>query len=125
MTEKVVIAIDIGSSSIRCSAYINSVIITSSSRNSSSVEAISGKIQIHSANSEKTLFDLVEDCVDETLMELLSRNDNIKVVAVGFASFVMNLLGIDANGNIVEPQATMSYACCSDEVAKEVDSLKR
>lgn len=125
MAEKVVLAIDIGSSSIRCSAFINSNIVAASNRNTSSVEAISGKIFVLSPNSGKTLFDLVEDCVDETLAQLQCRNDNIQVVAVGFASFVMNLIGIDVDGNIVGTQATISYACSSDEVANEVDSLKR
>ena len=90
------------------------------------MEAISGKINIHSTNdSERTLLDLVEECVDETLTKLQHAHDSIEVVAVGITSFVMNLVGIDAHGNIVGPQATMSYACSSDAVANEVDFLKR
>lgn len=125
MTDKVVIAIDIGSSSVRCSAYQNFTIIMSSSRNLSSVEAISGKIRLQAGNSASSLLSLVEECVDETLAMLHRMSDDFEVVALGFTSFVMNLIGIDADGNLLGPKATMSYACSSDAVAKEVDSLKR
>lgn len=119
MVENIAIAIDIGSSSVRCSAYQNSSIIVSSSRTSSSTESKSGKINLE-------VLDWVEECVDETLQKLQQgRMDGVKVVAVGFASFAMNLVGIDIDGNIVGPEATTSYACSSDAVAEEVDSLKR
>jgi sugar (pentulose or hexulose) kinase len=126
MTDRVIIAIDIGSSSIRCSAYTELNIIASSSRTTSSVEVISGKINIQSTNAiGKTLLDQVEDCLDETLGKLQHMDDTVQVVAVGFACFVMNLVGINRSGNIIGSEATMSYACSSDEVANEVDCLKR
>ncbi|GAX24985.1 hypothetical protein FisN_2Lh264 [Fistulifera solaris] len=126
MAAEVIIAIDIGSSSIRCSAYNELNIMASSFKTTSSVKAVSGKISIQSTGAlGKTLLDLVEECLDETLEKLDNMDETVQVVAVGFACFVMNLIGTDKNGNIIGSEATMSYACSSDEVANEVDALRR
>lgn len=47
------------------------------------------------------------------------------IVAVGFSSLVMNLVGVDAEGIPVGDEATLSYACNLPQVATKVKELQR
>jgi gluconokinase len=47
-----------------------------------------------------------------------------KVTAIGFSTFVMNLVGVDRHGHLVGDEATLSYACQTAEVNAEVEDLK-
>ena len=47
-----------------------------------------------------------------------------RIVGVGFSSFVMNLVGVNGLGVPVGEEASISYACNTAEVAKEVQSLQ-
>jgi gluconokinase len=120
--QDVILALDIGSSSVRCSAYqMNGTnVIHSSAIPVSSVQPNSGKIKLQHGN--ETLLEIVDRCVDQTLVKL--RQTAFHVVGVGFSSFVMNLIAIDKEGNFVDPDATISYACNTATVAQECQLLK-
>ncbi|CAJ1949769.1 unnamed protein product [Cylindrotheca closterium] len=128
MGRDIVLALDIGSSSVRCSAYNLSSNhgsiekIQSSVRTVSCVRPNSGKIQWYHDND--TLLDIIDHCVDETIDYLRQDKVKFKVSAVGFSSFVMNLIGVDSDGNFVDEEATMSYACNTVDVAKECKAMK-
>jgi sugar (pentulose or hexulose) kinase len=123
---KVILSIDIGSSSVRCSAY---------SFLDNAVEALMGcsssrRIQAAAAGTGKETVDLllkcVDSCVDETLEHLRQKeqqNSNFRVVAVGFSAFVMNLVGINNAGNPVDG-AMLTYSCNSPLVTQECQSLR-
>ena len=141
-------AIDIGSSSIRCSAYelldadpssnesespIKALDNCRSSRPVRSVQPNTGKIQLlgHSDNEEDTslslsLMDHLDECMDELLSMIRSTHGQggFQILAVGFSSFVMNLVAVDADGNIVGDEASISYACNSPDVADKCRNLR-
>ena len=150
---EILIAVDIGSSSIRCSAYTanantnaedtsSSVSVLENciaSRTVRSVQPNTGKIQLFSnttttntttAETEmkdrpKSLMDHVDDCIDELLETLRQQQQTvIKVVGLGISSFVMNLVGVDKEGNVVGESASISYACNTTDVANVCRTLR-
>ena len=166
----VILAIDVGSSSIRCTAYDCSstdssesltlkkqlqppetyTMIVSYSYPRKSIESNTGHVLIVDSSagcsipstpstSDKVnidtvltsdLFECIDICVDQVLHQLQqTKNDSnpcpYSVVAVGFTTFVMNLIGIDHNGRPIGNDVTMSYACQTKQVQEEVQQLKR
>jgi gluconokinase len=137
-TTKLIFAIDIGSSSVRCSAYeisstgsLKARTNVRTSRVVRSVQPNTGKIQLlgddTNHDNNKSLMDNLDDCIDELLGILRATNEKVsyKVVAVAFSSFVMNLVGVDAKGQIVGEEASISYACNSPSVARQCKALRR
>ena len=139
---QVILALDIGSSSARCSAY--RILDNSTSSSSTTVEALegcssqrkirsvqpnTGKIILNGTNGGESynLLDEIDASIDSTLEALreLCADEQFQVVAVGFSTFVMNLIGVDENGIPVGEEATLSYACNSPQVAEECRNLKR
>ena len=103
--------------------------------------------------STTTLFDEIDNCIDESLISLRSHffqmnhnskhkkhdtthdhhNDNtnsdtntktFQIVSIGISSFVMNFIGIDSKGDLINEESTLSYACNSIEVSKDCTRLK-
>jgi len=173
---RIILAIDVGSSSVRCTAYEYGHSATTSSegdgdgdgdgdekiatipipRCSSSiqrqgVEPISGAIRTND------LLDAVDCSVDEVLAKLGERSRDqlqnfrdFRVEAVGFSTFVMNMVAVDDTGELVAlfggnstdrdkttnhpetngaatPTTTISvsYACNTPEVNKECQRLRQ
>ena len=124
-----VLSIDVGSSSIRCTAYdVTSAaecdplpVRAASSAPRKVIQPGTGRILVYS--EDHTLFDDIDQCVDEVVQQLNSCMD--KVVAIGFSTLVMNLIGVDEHGIPIGNDATMSYACQTPAVSQEVDRLKR
>jgi gluconokinase len=48
-----------------------------------------------------------------------------QIVGIGISTFVMNLVGVDSEGNLVGPMASCSYACNAPAVALECRSLRQ
>ena len=77
------------------------------------------------------LLDAIDKTVDEVLLQLRSRHhrhqqhEEWTIVGIGFASFVMNFVGVDENNEVVGTEATISYACSSQSVSEQVQALKR
>ncbi len=125
----IIIALDIGSSSIRCSPYlictnprtVKALSNCASVRKISSVKPNSGKIILcHHAHSttlnkddgekgtvssqqNETLFDEIDKSIDESLSKLRSeyKHHKFQIVGLGISSFVMNLIGIDDKGELI------------------------
>ena len=139
----VILAIDAGSSSIRCIGYeyLNNSQEVSEQQPPSSpqpqlvraIEGIAytipmqsvipntGHIRIHK------VLTAIDECIDEVLL-LLRHNmpgSSYEVVAIGFSTFVMNLVGVDVYGEPVGESATLSYACNREDVVKECQELIR
>lgn len=148
----VVVTVDVGSSSVRCIAYdvtgydqnsgpYSIVPVTSSSQKRRSVRPSSGRIILDSeqdgtahGSSVDGLLDTIDRCVTDVLESLpktaaaAATADSLlfQVVAVGFSTFVMNLVGVDDCGRIVGATASVSYACShAPEVHAEVEHLQR
>ena len=152
---QLILCIDLGSSSVRCSLYElvvpphdddgtaaetgwivawhqghdGSSFLSSSSRPWQAVHA--GKIQWWQKTTSTgknddgvSLLDLVEECIDDILVNLQQTCDKIQIVAVGFSSLVMNLVGVDKHGKVI-PEATLSYSCNETSVATRVKTLQR
>ena len=149
--DRLILAIDIGSSSIRCSAYrmvtsdddkgsastctsrrvVASVEGCSSSIKMQGVEPNTGKVRIYRKNDggdEQCMLDDIDSCVDVTLDKIREKYGASKssyiVSAVAFSTFVMNLVGIDGSGKPVGNDATLSYACNTPEVARECEAIR-
>jgi sugar (pentulose or hexulose) kinase len=121
--QSIIVAIDVGSSSVRCSAYHDNdnkelSVIDSTSKEMRTVHPNTGKIQL-------SVVETVDQCIDELLQKLDHDQDRYTVSAVGFSTFVMNLVGVDASGELIGEEATVSYACNTPSVAKEVEKIKR
>jgi len=153
----ILLAIDVGSSSVRCIAYrykgtkyaidTDPIDGCSSSIQRAGVEPISGFIQTNA------LVEAIDSTVDDVLSKLRARFENndeitMKVDAVGFTTFAMNLIAVDERGDLVllhrsddnfETQndsevpmtnATttttgISYACNTPNVYKECQQLRQ
>ena len=130
---KIILAVDIGSSSVKVCAYriddagptaTNQVPLTTIAHSTKAVRAVhpqSGRIvpmdQIYGA---------AEECIDTVMSKCrVLLGEEFSVIAVGFSSFTMNLIGVDENGVPIGEEASMSYACNSAEVLEEVEHLKR
>lgn len=131
--QQLILCIDLGSSSVRCSLYTigddnaaEPIQVLDGGSTSLAWEAVhpeTGKIRWRQAPDGCTLLDLVDQCVDELLEKLPSSS--MDIVAVGFSSLVMNLVGVDAEGIPVGDEATLSYACNLPQVATKVKELQR
>ena len=131
---QIIITIDVGSSSVRSSAYALhsggtlSPSMASASRPQRSVQPNTGKIFLKGVGDSPSLMDLVDQCIDETLRklrELFDRDQQWEVSGIGFSTFVMNLVGVSVDGEVVGEEASISYACNSAAVGEEVQALKR
>jgi gluconokinase len=132
---QIIITIDVGSSSVRSSAYALhsggtlTPSMASASRPQRAVQPNTGKIILKGVGNGPSLMDLVDECIDETLgklRELFDRRDqDWEVVGIGFSTFVMNLVGVSVDGDVVGEEASISYACNSAAVGEEVQALKR
>mmetsp|Transcript_24470 Transcript_24470/g.50487 ORF Transcript_24470/g.50487 Transcript_24470/m.50487 type:complete len:559 (-) Transcript_24470:106-1782(-) len=119
-TISIILAIDVGSSSVRCTAYdysttrdrnrngnanTNTKIVTvpihgcSLSIQRPGVEPISGAIRTND------LLDAVDCSVDEVLSKLGAKfkdqQKEFRIEAVGFSTFVMNLVAVDDTGELI------------------------
>jgi sugar (pentulose or hexulose) kinase len=140
------LAIDAGSSSVRCTAYEYHhhhcknalpppplVTAVKGIGHVIPLEAIvpnTGHIRINE------VLIAIDITIDETLRllrqrMLLSCDKNImthscpyQVVAIGFSTFVMNFVALDIHGDPVGNVATCSYACNRDDVVKECHRLQ-
>lgn len=124
----VILALDIGSSSIRCSAYQigdhgTTTPLEQYSRTIRSVQPNTGKIQLETAEG-KSLWDEVDACIDTILQDIRQNYASFQVMGLGFSTFVMNLVGVDCSGNVVGEEATLSYACNSSEVVDKCRKLR-
>ena len=174
MTTSVILSIDVGSSSIRCTPYkyLNdadgtgagatrsatspsspsnknkhkflasrcndidkSTIIAidqcASVCNISCVEADTGYILLQrkcsTANTSRTILQDINGCIDETIASLrVHQHETFQIIAVGITTFVMNLIGIDNNGENVSlgKEYTCSYACNLQSVQHQCHQLK-
>jgi gluconokinase len=126
----VILALDIGSSSVRCTAYqaydfanVREITKCSASRTVRLVQPTTGKIQLRF--DDTTLMDQVDACVNDTLQSLRKLTEPFRVVGVGCSCFVMNLLAVKADGSLVGEEASMSYACNAASVAAECRTIRQ
>ena len=113
----VVITIDVGSSSSKCCAFNLPLSATAATTTTTLIICKSKKL----SNIDCTPLQIasaVNDLVDEVLRSLRGQS-NANVVAVGFTSFVMNLIPLDSSGGFVPPM--MHYAVNNEAVRAEVD----
>ncbi|CAM9098022.1 unnamed protein product [Ectocarpus fasciculatus] len=101
---RVLLAVDIGSSSVRCSAYtVGSPPVLVPGCAVQLKHAVVG--EDGTADAEQVIL-LVDEAVDKCFGELRAREVAHAVIAVGFACFGMNLVGIDASGKPCTPVFT-------------------
>ena len=157
----IILAIDAGSSSIRCTAYEYLSIIGGSGNENENedrenidtqninephvikaIDGMSHTITMSAINPNtghiyvQQVLSAIDECVDKVLYLLRASHDIsgvsddttnsncFQILAIGFSTFVMNLIGVDTNGNPVGDVATCSYACNRDDVVKECQDLR-
>jgi ribulose kinase len=127
MSTSIIITIDTGSSSIRCTAYalqppdISPPIQSMNLHHSIpfSCTSSTGHILI------SQLLPMIDTCVDNVLSLLQSSLSQFDIVGIGFSTFVMNLVGVDEWGVPVDDEMTCSYACNRREAVEECERLKQ
>ena len=168
MVKSVILSIDVGSSSIRCTPYYtndtsatngtNNTTMTSSTSTSngtkpaavtalpqcastckiSCVEPETGHILLqrtdtcssNSTSQSKTILQDINSCIDETIASLRIHHkdeESFQIVAIGITTFVMNLMGVGADGDFLSlgKGYTCSYACNSQSVQQQCRALKQ
>ena len=141
-SKHIILSIDVGSSSIRCTAYdfatnastgsappaVKAIEGCSAVRTVSCVRPESGRIILKridsQSNQEISLFDDIDACVCETIASLRIKFQSFFVKGVGITTFVMNLIGVNASGELCDESCTLSYACSSPGVQKQCILLK-
>lgn len=120
MSRPALLVIDAGSSSIRCIVYDaeDLKVLVSCSRKQEQIRPNDGRVLWQEGRILETMNSLVDEIL---LNETLSDYD---IKCIGFSSFVMNLIGVDASGRAVDDDATVSYACNAEDVNAEVEALK-
>ncbi len=140
-SRSIILVVDAGSSSVRCTSYelfssrsgrSEEVPISSQSpikaiegMNHSvpmmSVSPNTGYIRIHE------VLGAIDLCIDEVLRLLRQTftDEGYNVTALGFSTFVMNLVGVDEFGQPLGDEATMSYACNRADVLDACSRIKR
>ena len=131
-SSSIILAIDTGSSSTRCTAYELRHEEGSNNEEVSVTTPIIKDIGIHHSiplsciipsTGHIRIHDILTS-IDESIDNVLSslRNSSMKsyqVVAIGFSTFVMNLIGVDEMGEPLDETATCSYACNRKDVVDE------
>jgi gluconokinase len=86
-----------------------------------SVSPNTGYIHIHE------VLDAIDLCIDEVLRLLRQTfaDETYNITALGFSTFVMNLVGVDEFGQPLGDEATMSYACNRADVLEACSRIKR
>ena len=131
------LALDIGSSSIRCSAFtycddqLSDAIATKSHKLQSVESGPLGRIRV------MDVLYYVDVCVESVLCQLRRLFGDFCVKSIGISTFVMNLVGVDSAGKPIMSwdgeqgengegfaDASLSYACHADEVAQECRSIQ-
>ncbi len=149
----IVLAIDVGSSSIRCSAYqvdprekftyrpprIKLINDCCAVRKGSAVQPKTGRIILQrsnlntsessstdATNEEVSLFDEIDSCISETLRKLRMtlKTKPFRVHGIGITTFAMNMIGVKVDGSLCGEYYTMSYACNDGNVRKQCEVLK-
>lgn len=114
-----ILVLDIGSSSIRCSIYIeDGTVFKRASRCFAVVDHKIGKLNVEVDG--RSLWDLIDDCIDEVLNQTPPK----PIEAVGFACLAMNLVGVDEFGKPVGSKATLTYACRDTIVSTNLVQLQ-
>jgi RNase H-fold protein (predicted Holliday junction resolvase) len=122
----IILAIDVGRSKIGCTGYEYNglgpaITVNGISHNIPllAVIANTGNIRIHE------VLTAIENCIDETLrlLRLHMSESSYQVVAIGFATSVMNLVAVDIYGEPVGEIATCSDACDREDVVTECQRL--
>jgi ribulose kinase len=128
---QVVLALDIGSSSIRCGAYkvtgkprVEQLKDCFSFRTIRTVEPNTGKIMLKTEKGT-SLLDEIDSIIDATLQKLRNFPEPTRVVGLGFATFCMNLIALNEWGIPMGNEATLSYACSTPTVTAECQWLRK
>lgn len=142
---KIILTLDVGSSSIRCSAYEYYSDSKASDCRVSAVDDckcvckvscirpghghISLSRSLHPENHQTnsmSLLDDIDNCVNECVEKLRShyQNASFSIISIGLTTFVMNLIATDINGNPCGEKMTLSYACNRMEVNDVCRQLK-
>lgn len=124
--KSIILAIDVGNSNIGCTGYeynaLGPVNVVNGVGHSVPIPAFiasTGNIRIHE------VLTTIDKCIDETLRLLRLRfsYSSYQVVAIGFTTFVTNLVAVDIYGDPVGEAATCSEMCERDDVVSECQRL--
>ena len=104
------VAVDVGSSSLRCSAYQDDRVIASSSVMEPTIR--------DDGSVDPQIFEWIDRCIGECLEQIPLEHT---IVALGFSTLVMNLIGLNEDDEMVH---SATYACHSTPVAVEVRQVR-
>lgn len=115
MSRTLVLAVDVGSSSVRAGLFSTdgrSVKGTESRRSHGFVFSEGGRAE----SNADSLAAHVEACIDETLTAL--RSNDSTVAAVSFSTFLHGMIGADRQGRALTPVLTWADTRSSDQAAR-------
>eukprot|EP00986_Skeletonema_menzelii_P002313 scaffold627_cov144-Skeletonema_menzelii.AAC.22 len=135
-SRSVILVIDAGSSSVRCTSYelldSSEVLSTRTQPPIKAIEGMSYSVPMMSVTPNTgyirihEVIDAIDLCIDEVLRLLRETiSDEYNITALGFSTFVMNLVGVDEFGEPLGDEATMSYACNRAEVLDTCSRIER
>lgn len=105
----VVVVVDVGSSSIRASCFALVAEAQWTLIQGSLQQQHVSSIYAHGEADAAVIAATVEQILDRTMRFLRATDLAQKLVGVGFSTFAMNVLGVDAKGNIATPVYTVRW----------------
>ena len=143
-SRSIILIVDAGSSSVRCISYelldsrscrsrSEEEVSTSSQSPIKAIEGMSYSVPMMSVSPNTgyirihEVLDAIDLCVDEVLRLLRQTitDERYNITALGFSTFVMNLVGVDEFGQPMGDKATLSYACNRADVLDTCSRIDR
>ncbi|MDE0199836.1 MAG: FGGY-family carbohydrate kinase [Caldilineaceae bacterium] len=113
-----ILAVDLGSSSVRASAYhLDGTRLKGTTEFRNTEQSLDGTFDPH------VLTDLTEEVISDCLARVRKVTNEARFIAAGWTSFAMSWLGVDSTGQPVTPIYTYSDALsglCADRLRQEL-----
>lgn len=113
-----ILAVDLGSSSVRASAYrLDGTRLEETTEFRSTEQSLDGTFD------PQVLTDLTEEVISDCLAHVRKVTNNARLIAAAWTSFAMSWLGVDSTGQPVTPVYTYSDALsgpCADRLREEL-----
>ena len=116
----IILAVDIGSSSVRCTAYTFSPPDTTINLHGACSKVLTPEFDENGQFDPQILRSSVEAAITDCLSKISTEDI---IVAIGFDCFAMSFVGSDASGNAITK--VFSYAERSESTAMYTDKLRR
>ena len=102
---QIILVVDCGSSSVRCTAYDALNLTNSVIKPTSLLHEMSKEGTLHAKDVKKKVEDVIKQCI----IQLNEALGTFSIFKLGFTCFAMSWVGVDKNGEAVTPCYTVRF----------------